>query len=116
MKRVVKIVLVPLLVLFILFFLAALFERWRGQLSVARFKRQLYTKGETLDSAKLIASTVADAENGASELLRLKALLHEGKVLINHYPPSMTWVAPGKAMVSLREDFWTDENITNSWE
>ena len=114
MKR-LRIVLKILLALLILFFVLLLVERWRGQISLRQFKRELEAKGETLDVQKLLGSPVADADNGGSELLRLKALLHEGKALLTNYPPSMRWIAPGKALVGLREDFWGYDKVTNSW-
>lgn len=115
-KRWLKILLKVLLLLFVLFFVFLLFERWRGQISLARFKRALAAKGETLDIHKLIAPTVADADNGAPELMRLKALIQEGKVIPKSYPPKMELISPGKVIVGYREKFWIDEKTTNTWE
>jgi hypothetical protein len=115
MKRRFRILLKSLLVLPVLVFLLLLVERWRGQISLGRFKRELDARGETLDVQKLLGSPVADADNGAPELLRLKALLREGKAIPTNYPPSMRWIAPGKAMVGLRENLWGHNDVTNSW-
>lgn len=91
-------------------------ERIRGQVSLARYKRELISKGETLDVHKLLASPVADAENGASELMRLKALVQKGKVMPDVYPPKMKLLSPGKAMVGFRQSFWVNEKTTNTWD
>ena len=115
-KRWFKILLKVLLLLFVLFFVFLLFERWRGQISLARFKRALAAKGETLDIHKLIAPTVADADNGAPELMRLKALIQEGKVIPKSFTPKMKLIFPGKALVGYREKIWVDEETTNTWE
>ncbi len=115
-KRRLKLVLKVLLASFVLLFIFLLFERVRGQISLASYKRELIAKGETLDVGKLIAPPVADADNGASEVLRLKGLIQEGKVIPKNYPPKMKLIAPGKAMVGFRENFWVDEKTTNTWE
>jgi hypothetical protein len=85
-KRLLIIWLVILFSPVILLCLFLLFERVRGQISVARFKRGLTAKGETLDVQKLIATPVAGADNGATEVIRLKALLQEGKVIPKKLP------------------------------
>lgn len=115
-KRRLKILLFILLTPIVLLCVFLLIERVRGQISLSRFKRELAAKGETLDIHKLIAPPVADADNGASEVLRLKALIQEGKVIPRNYPPKMKLIAPGKAMVGFRENFWIDEKATNTWE
>ena len=51
-KRWLKILLKVLLALFVLLFVFLLFERVRGQISLARCKRELAAKGETLDVRK----------------------------------------------------------------
>lgn len=116
LKRRLKLLGKILLALIVLFFAFLLFERWRGQISVARFKRGLVAKGETLDVQKLLATPVADADNGASEVIRLKALLQEGEVVPKNYPPKMKLLSSGRAMVGFRENSWVDEKTTNTWD
>jgi hypothetical protein len=116
LKRRLKVLLKFLFLLFVVLFVFLLIERWRGQISLARYKRVLAIKGETLDVRKLLAPPVADADNGASDLMRLDAMIHEGKIIPKNYPPKMKLIAPGKAMVGYRETFWVEEKVTNTWE
>ena len=115
LKRVFRFLLKTLLALLCLFFLFLLFERVRGQIALAHFKKELAAKGETLDVQKLLASPAADADNGAPEFLRLAALIQTGKCLTKNPPLVMRMVAPGKAMVGFRERTWVDEKVTNNW-
>ena len=116
LKRRLKFLFKALLVLLGLLFAFLLFERFRGQIFLARFKRELAAKSETLDIHKLITTPVADADNGAPEVLRLKSLIKKGKVIPDNYPPRMRLMASGRAMLGFREDSWIDEKITNTWE
>lgn len=116
LKRRLKLVLKILLLLLVLLFAVLLFERWRGQISVARFKRGLAANGETLDVQKLLATPVADADNGASEVIRLKTLLQGGNVIPTNYPPKMWLLSSGRAIAGFRESSWVDEKTTNTWE
>ncbi len=115
LKRRLKLLGKLLLVLVVLFVVVLLFERFRGQVSVARYKRQLAANGESLAVQRLIAPPVADAENGAAEILRLKPLFKEGKVLPTGYPPKMRLMTSGRALIGYREDSWVEEKITNTW-
>src|SRR5690349_727499 len=54
LKRWTKFLLKGLLALFVLLFLFLLFERVRGQISLARYKRELIAKGEKLTFRELI--------------------------------------------------------------
>jgi hypothetical protein len=116
LKRLFKILLKVLLLLFVLLFVFLLFERVRGEISLAAYKRELAAKGETLDIHKLLAPPVADADNGAPEFLRIAALIRYGKVLTLHSPPKMKLIAPGKAMVGFRENVWVDDKTNYTWE
>ncbi len=116
LKRRLKLLLKILLLLAILLLAVLLFERWRGQISVARFKRGLAAKRETLDVQKLLAPPVDGADNGASEVIRLKTLLQGGNVIPTNYPPKMRLLSSGKAIAGFRENSWIDEKTTNTWE
>ena len=93
-----------------------LIERLRGQIGLSRYKRELAARGETLEIQKLLAPPVADADNGAPELLRLKPLFKEGKVIPKNFPPKMRLMTSGRAVVGFREDSWTEDKSTNTWE
>jgi hypothetical protein len=67
LKRLTKILLTSLLLLFVLVFLFLIFERIRGQISLARYKRELAAKGETLDVKNLISVPKPGIENGAGD-------------------------------------------------
>jgi hypothetical protein len=63
-RRRLLVLLKVVLVVFILFFAFLLFERIRGQISLARYRRELIARGEKL-SAKDLVVAVAPGENGA---------------------------------------------------
>ncbi len=116
LKRRLKLLGKILLALIVLLVVFLLFERFRGQISLASYKHGLATKGETLDVQKLIATPVADADNGASEVIRLKTLLQGGNVIPTNYPPKMRLLSSGKAIAGFRENSWIDEKTTNTWD
>jgi hypothetical protein len=116
LKRRLKLLGKILLALVVLFVAFLLFERFCGQYSLALFKRRLAAKGESLEVHKLIVPPLADADNGASEILGVKPSFTEGKAIPRNYPPKMRLMATGRALVGFREDYWVDEKITNTWE
>lgn len=117
LKRRIKVLLKVLIALMVFILGFLLFERVRGQISLARYKRELAVRGETLDVHKLTAPPVAAADNGAAEILRLKALIQEGKTIPMYAPPKMKLIAPGKALIGFHESFWVDvgDKVTNTW-
>lgn len=115
-KRRLKLLGKILLALAVLFMAVLLFERFRGQISLARYKKELMAKGETLDVHKLLAAPIAAVDNGAAEILRLKSLFQKGIVIPQNYPPKMRLMASGRAIVGFCESFWIDDKVTNTWE
>ncbi len=83
---------------------------------MARYKRELEARGETLDVHKLIGSPVAGTENRASDFIQLTSAMHRGTIMPSgHPPPTMKWVMPGKAMVGFREQEWIDDKTNYNW-
>ena len=116
LRRRIRIVLGVLLALFALLFVFLLFERIRGQVSLARYKRELVAQGEKLTFRELIPP-VPEGENGAPQILEATERLQKGSVLPNNPPPMMKLVASGRAVVGFRENEWVDyDNVTNHWD
>jgi hypothetical protein len=115
LKRWIKTLLKALLALLVLLFLFLLFERVRGQVSLARFKRELIARGEKLTFRELIPP-VPEGENGAPEILEAVKRLQNGAVLPDNYPPIMRVMPSGRAIVSFRESEWIDGKKTNHWD
>jgi hypothetical protein len=114
LKRWIKILLKVLLTLFVLLFVFLLFERVRGQISLARYKRELAAKGEKLTFGELI-TPVPQGENGAPEVFEAIKQLKEGVVLPANYPPPMRIMPSGRAIVGFRESEWVNDKVTNHW-
>lgn len=102
-------VLAALLVLFLVF------ERVRGQIALARYKKALVAKGEKLTLPELQASNAA-GENGAPAVLEAIRQLKEGTVLPRYYPPRMAVTPTGRAVVCFREAEWVEGKQTNHWD
>lgn len=112
-KRRFKLLFKVLLALVVLFFLFLLEERIRGQISLARYKRELISKGEKLSAKDMM--TPISGENGAPEVFKAIKELKEGTVLPKHYPPQRAIVPSGRAVIGFRENEWIDEEVTNNW-
>jgi hypothetical protein len=114
-RRRLKLFLKIVLTCVVLLFLFLVFERVRGQISLARYRRELISKGERLD-AKTFRPPVNADENGAPEIYKAIAELKDGGVLHKHPPPLMTVLPSGRAVVGFREASWLDEKVTNDWD
>ena len=97
----------------LLFFLFLLFERVRGQIAVARYKRLLVSKGEKLTPKDIMLSDAG--ENGAPEVFKLIRELKEGAAVPNSYPPMKALTPSGRAVIGFRETEWIDYKATNNW-
>ena len=104
-----------IVVIGVLFFLFLLFERLRGQISLARYKNFLATKGEKISPADF-APPVSKEENGVPAIVRGVSQLKPGAILPETYPPKMELLPSGHAAVGFRENEWGFDNKTNSWE
>lgn len=114
-KRRFKILLFILLTPVVLLCVFLLFERIRGQISLARYKRELIAKGEKLTFAELIPP-LPEGENGAPEVQAAIKRLHKGAVLPDNPPPVMKVTPAGHAVVGFREDVWVYDKVTNNWD
>ena len=88
-----------LLALIVLCLAFLLFERFRGQISLSRYREALVANGEKLPPHDLLVS-VPDVDNGAPEILAAVPHLKEGAVLPKHIPPLMRrwrrWIVVSK--------------------
>ena len=125
-KRRSKLLLKVFLSLLVLLFAFLCFERLRGQLSLASYKRKLLDQGEKL-TPQDFRSSVADADNGAPAAIAAIGRLQPGLVLPHSYPPRMKMVRSGRAVVCFRENEWVEigtfrneewvnEKVTNRWD
>src|SRR5438105_15841120 len=101
-KRLKKLALI-LLVPFLLLVTFLVFERIRGRIGLAHYKRELIAKGEKLD-ARDFMTTPSKEENGAPELWAAVKELKEGPVLPKNPAPRMRLTELGRAIVCFRED------------
>jgi hypothetical protein len=112
-KRILKLLLLLLLIpLLAVAFLV--FERVRGKISLARYKRALIDKGEKLTAQEMVLPST-NGENGAPEVFAAISELKEGIVLPKRYPPRMKVTPSGRAVVCFREDEWIEDKVTNDW-
>jgi hypothetical protein len=102
-----------------------LVERWRGQIALASFKKQLLASGEKLSPLDFV-QTFDPEDNGAPAIVATVENLIQGEVLPGSRPPTQKVLASGRALVGFREphwvvdgmfrgDQWVDELITNHW-
>jgi hypothetical protein len=115
LKRWIKTLLKVLLGLFVLLVVFLLFERMRGQVSLARYQRKLTAQGEKL-TAREWATPVAAGENGAPMILDAITRLSNGVVLPKNFPPRMKLMPSGRAVVCFREPEWVEDKQTNRWD
>jgi hypothetical protein len=100
-------ILLGLLVLLAAFLLV---ERWRGQIALASFKKQLLANGEKL-SPEDFAPTFNPEDNGAPGAIAAVGRLNKGSVLLYSPPPKMKIVPSGRAIVGFRESEWVEKGF-----
>lgn len=115
-----------LLTLVALFAVFLLVERFRGQIALASYQKELVAKREKL-SPQDFALPALDADNGAPEAIKAIESMTNGTVLPYSYPPRMKLMDSGRALVGFRESEWieagsfrdgewVDEKVTNRWD
>lgn len=85
-----------------------LFERFRGQMALAIYKKELRAKGEKLSPQDFVKMFRAE-DNGAPAVFAAIAQLTNGLVLPQGYPPRMKLLASGRAIVGFREPGWVEK-------
>lgn len=126
LKRRLKLLGKILLALIMLLVVFLLFERFRGQIALASYKKELLAKGEKLSPQDFV-TTFAEADNGALVAIAAIERLERGMVLPHSYPPRMKIVPSGRAVVCFREsewvetgtyrnEEWVNEKATNRWD
>src|SRR6478609_6775302 len=79
-----------------------LIERWRGQLALAGYKKELRAKGEKLSPQDFLR-TFKPEDNGTPAVFAAEEKLTKGIVLPYCYPPRMKLLESGRAVVGFRE-------------
>ncbi|MBI3851955.1 MAG: hypothetical protein HY298_16990 [Verrucomicrobia bacterium] len=115
LKRRIKVLLKVLLTLFALIFVFMLFERLRGQISLAGYRRELAAIGEKL-TARDFQSSYSETDNGAPAVAEWIERFKDGPVLPKHYPPRMKLTVSGRAIIGYRESDWVEDKVTNHWD
>ena len=90
-------------------------EHVRGRVSLVLYRHSLIAKGEKL-TARDLASPPPQGENGAPEIMQVKAELKDGALLPKHYPPKMRVMPSGRAVVCFEEEGWVENNASNRWD
>src|SRR5262245_37455297 len=83
-----------------------------------QYRERLRAAGERLDVVELIPPRPDPASNGAvifQEAMR-KLDRRKESVLTTNPPPTMRWVAPGKAMVGWQQPDINVDGRTNTWD
>ena len=114
-----------ILLAFLLFALVVfgwlIIERLSGKAALAKYERELRSKGEKMTIAELVPP-VPEGENSAADVIRLCGTLQEGKALPSQgAPPQMRLVAAGKAMRGASRNSWLSDSdkhgvLTNYWD
>ena len=121
LRRVLKFLLKLIGVVLIVLFLFLLLERVRGQMGLARYKRELISSGEKLSANDFITRTNT-GENGAPDVMAAIKQLKDGTILPSDYPPVMSLTHSGHAVIGFRENDWVGfrpnpayHKATNDW-
>ncbi len=86
-----------------------LIERWRGQIALASYQKELRAKGEKLSPQDFVAK-FDEADNGAPTVFTAITNLTKGVVLPGGYPPRMKLLESGRAVVGFRELKWVEKD------
>jgi hypothetical protein len=114
-KRWIRMPVYVSLALLVAFLAFLLFERVRGQISLAYYQHQLAAKGERL-TWKALIPPMPEGENGAPEIFATIQRLETGECLPQHVPPRMMPTPAGRAVVGFRETEWVEGKDTFRWE
>jgi hypothetical protein len=126
LKRRLKLLGKILLGIIVLLAALLLIERWRGQIALASYKKELRAKGEKLSPQDFSASPLTPTNDAAPVIATIEKL-QPGKIITGSLPPLMKPLTSGRAIVGFREPEWVEsgsfkdggwvENkTTNRWE
>jgi hypothetical protein len=95
-----------------------LIERTRGQAALRKYEKVLIAKGERLTLRELLGTEIdAGGRDAAVQLVAASSRLQTGACLIAHAPPAMRSIAPGRALVIMKEAEWVSGNSQRfGWE
>jgi hypothetical protein len=120
LKRRLKLLGKILLALFVILVVFLLLERFRGQIGLALYERELIRKGEKLEIGELIAPPIPESENRAADFFKFSGAMQTGDVLPLQPPPCMKFGDQClRPLVGFRESTWQNPGkweVTNSWE
>jgi hypothetical protein len=92
-----------------------LFERFRGQIALAKYKKTLRAQGEKI-SPEDFAPTFRPEDNGAPAVFAAIKRLTNGVVLPGSYPPRMKVLESGRAIIGFRESVWVEKDLYRNGE
>jgi hypothetical protein len=103
-----------------------LFERFRGQIALANYKKELIAQGEKLSPQDFINNRLTP-DTDAAPIIATIGKIQPGKVIVHSLPPLMKLLASGRAIVGFREPEWVETwsfkdgewvegKVTNRWE
>jgi hypothetical protein len=85
------------------------FERFRGQIALASYKKELRAQGEKISPEDFVR-TFDTNDMGAPLIFAAIKRLTNGLVLPDSYPPRMKVLESGRAVVGFRESFWVEKD------
>jgi len=125
LKRRLKLLGKIVLGLIVLLVAFLIFERLRGQIALASYKKELLAKGVKLSPQDFIQTFHAE-DNGAPAAIAAIESLTNGTVLPGSTPPLMRLLPSGRAIIGFlepewveaghyRDEAWIKGPVTNSW-
>lgn len=106
-KRRLKLCVQVLLALVLLVVAFLLFERFRGQIALANYKKGLIAQGEKLSPQDFINNRLTP-DTDAAPIIATIGKIQPGKVITRSLPPLMEPLASGRAIVGFRETEWLE--------
>ena len=87
----------------------------RAKRKVEDYQRQLKARGEKLEIAELTPPHSADDFRTSADLMRAASYMRSSSPSYSNLPPTMKFVAPGKALVSWQQAILPTDQTTNVW-
>lgn len=105
-------ILIAVVVIVILAVLWPVMLHHRAMSQVGKYRKQLAAQGEKLTIAEIAPHPTADEQASAREVLA--AILSLGPAISN-YPPTMKMLAPGRILLTWKEESLPDPDSSNLW-
>jgi len=114
-SKLLRLVLLSPFIFLGLLLLFLIFEHFRGQISLKRYKHAQAAQGRILTPGDLASSPPA-GENGMPQISAAVQALVKGTALPDNYPPRMKITASGRAIIGSHEAEWMGDRVTNRWD